>query len=226
MENAAKAAVQTLIREYEHAQKCEQIVRDIWCHLKGENSEEREEAKDAVRGVIAALPLGASARQFEQARETALQPIRTRIAERLDGEMRQEVIKSIDHWGVWPLGISEKLTSAAAVELREAVDALPQSTPKAQLLQERARIVVPYRKAHERHQQKERLIDDGLNEIYRYIQRSEKDYEFDKGAYSMEQEIREPIRKALWEEVTGKETADHVAGIVRRLVREELEINE
>jgi hypothetical protein len=68
------------------------------------------------------------------------------------------------------------------------------------------------------------LVDDGLREIYRYIQRLEKDYKFDKGAYSLEGEIREPVRKALWEELTGKETAEQVAGIVRRLVRDELEI--
>jgi hypothetical protein len=40
----------------------------------------------------------------------------------------------------------------------------------------------------------------------------------------VEQEIREAIRKALWEELNGKETPGEVAKIVRRLVREELGI--
>jgi hypothetical protein len=85
-----------------------------------------------------------------------------------------------------------------------------------------ARVVESATKTHKRHQQKESLIDDGLREIYRYIQQLEDDYEFDNGAYSLEQEIREPIRQALWEELTGKEKPEQVAGIVRRLIREEL----
>ena len=54
---------------------------------------------------------------------------------------------------------------------------------------------------------------------------SKKDgWEFEKGASGVKEDIREPIRKALWEELTGKETPEQVAGIVRRLVRHELEI--
>ena len=85
----------------------------------------------------------------------------------------------------------------------------------------------PRDQTHERRQKKESLIDHALAEIYPYIQRLEKGFEFDKGAYGLELEIREPIRKELWDELKGKETLpspEQMIGIVRRLVREELEI--
>lgn len=222
MERAGAAAVQPLIKECQHREKCGVMTERTFLYLDRPTSEELEDAKDAVRQALEALPIGASDRQFEQARDAALVPIKGRIATRQDGEMRQAVLSGLDYELPW--GVSDKLTQAARQELQQAVDAMPQGTPRAELDQSRDRIVERAKKTHERHKQKERLIDDGLNEIYRYIQRLEKDYEFDKGTYGLEQEIREPIRKALWEEVTGKETAEHVAGIVHRLVREELGI--
>src|SRR5579871_2550671 len=222
MEGAGDAAVQPIVKECQHKKKCRDITERALWSLDGPTSDEREDAMDAVREALEALPIGASDRQFDQTRDAALASIRARITTRRDDEMRAAVLSGLDYSLPW--GISDKLKQAAREELQQAVDAMPQGTPRAQLDQARDRVVDRVNKAHERYQQKERLIDDGLGEIYRYIQRLEKDYEFDKGAYSLEQEIREPIRKALWEEVTGKETAEHVAGIVRRLVREELEI--
>ncbi len=224
MERAGDAAVQPIVKECQHKKKCHDITERASWSLDGPTSDEREDAKDAVREALEALPIGASDRQIEQARDAALTSIRARIASRQDDEMRQAVLSGLDYSLPW--GISDKLKQAAREELQQAVDAMPHATPRAQLDQARDRIVERVKKAQERHQQKERLIDDGLSEIYRYIQRLEKNYEFDKGTYSLEQEIRDPIRKALWEEITGKETAEHVAGIVRRLVREELEIDE
>jgi hypothetical protein len=80
------------------------------------------------------------------------------------------------------------------------------------------------RKAHERYRQKESLIEDGLREIFRYILRLKTDYEFDKSAYSLEQKIREPIREAREQQLTGKEAAEDVEKITRRLVRQELDL--
>ena len=72
--------------------------------------------------------------------------------------------------------------------------------------------------------QRERLIDSGVNGIFDYLLKLEREYELPKSHWTLDSELKEPIRKALQEELTGKETAEQVAGIVRRLVREELEI--
>ncbi|HLK64712.1 MAG TPA: hypothetical protein VKU19_14805 [Bryobacteraceae bacterium] len=223
MERAGDAAVQSIVKECQHRKKIRTMTDRASWGLDSPTSEERDDAKDAVREALEALPIGASDRQFEQAREAALASIRVRITTRRDDEMRAAVLSDLDYSLLW--GISDELKRAARAELQQAMDAMPQGTPRAQLEQARDSIVARVKKAHELRQHKERLIDDGLREIYRYIQRLEKDYDFDKSAYSLDLEIRVPIRKALWEEVTGKETAEHVAGIVRRLVSEELEID-
>lgn len=238
METAGTAAVQPLIREFGHATKCQELASNVWTKLRNETPGDRQDAQDAVRAALSALPIEASQRQIEQARDAAILPIQEAIDEReegkrvsaaalLDRQMREEIISRLG-WKL-PYGISDKLKSKAEEELRREMDELPQGTPRRELERIRDRVGEATKKAHERRQKKEGLIDHAVSEIYRYILKLENDFEFDKGAYSLEQEIREPIRKALWEELKGKETLptpEQMIGIVRRLVREKLDIED
>jgi hypothetical protein len=80
METAAVQAVQPMIREYEHEQACQRIVRRVYIY--DTTREEEEGAKEAVRNALAALPIGAEAKQLEKAEETALAPYKAAVATR------------------------------------------------------------------------------------------------------------------------------------------------
>jgi hypothetical protein len=80
METAAVQAVQPMIREYEHQQACQRIVRRVY--ICDGTREEKEAATEAVRKALAALPIGAAATQLEKAEETALAPYNAAVATR------------------------------------------------------------------------------------------------------------------------------------------------
>jgi hypothetical protein len=80
METAAVQAVQPMIREYEHEQACQRIVGRVY--IFDATREEEEAAKEAVRKALAALPIGAEAKQLEKAGETALAPFKAAVAKR------------------------------------------------------------------------------------------------------------------------------------------------
>jgi hypothetical protein len=80
METAAAQAVQPMMREYEHQQSCQRIVRRV-CIFDA-TREEGEAAKEAVRNALAALPIGAAPKQLAEAEETALTPYKAAVATR------------------------------------------------------------------------------------------------------------------------------------------------
>ena len=80
METAAVQAVQPMIREYKHHKACDRIVGDTY--IFDATSEEREAAAEAVGKALAALPIGADAKQFETAEHVALAPYKAAVAAR------------------------------------------------------------------------------------------------------------------------------------------------
>jgi excisionase family DNA binding protein len=80
METAAMQAVQPMIREYEHQKACEGIVQRVY--IAGATVAEEDAAKEAVRAALAALPVGAPARQLEKAEETTLAQYKAAVAAR------------------------------------------------------------------------------------------------------------------------------------------------
>jgi excisionase family DNA binding protein len=84
MKTAASQAVQPMIREYEHHQACQRIVAGVY--VSGATWNEQEEAKEALREVLAALPIGATQKQLEKAKQMALAPFQAMVAERQEKE--------------------------------------------------------------------------------------------------------------------------------------------
>jgi hypothetical protein len=80
MQTAAVQAVQPMIREYEHEQACQRIVRRVYIY--DATREEEEAAKEAVRKALAALPIGAEAKQLEKTGATALALHQAAVAKR------------------------------------------------------------------------------------------------------------------------------------------------
>ena len=69
-----------MIREYDHEQDCQRIVRHV--QISDATREEEEAAKEAVRKALAALPIGASTKELEKAREAAVTPYKAVVAQR------------------------------------------------------------------------------------------------------------------------------------------------
>jgi hypothetical protein len=80
METAAVQAVQPMVREYDHQQTCQRIVGPVY--IFDATREEEDAAKEAVRKALAALPKGASPKQFEIAEEAVLTRYKTAVSTR------------------------------------------------------------------------------------------------------------------------------------------------
>jgi hypothetical protein len=80
METAAVQAVQPIVREYDHQQACQRMVERIY--IFDATREEEGAAREAVRKALAAIPIGAEAKQLEKAGETAVAPYKAAVAKR------------------------------------------------------------------------------------------------------------------------------------------------
>jgi len=63
-----------------------------------------------------------------------------------------------------------------------------------------------------------------LCQIRPYLDKLTANWEFDKSTFTLARELEDPIRALLEEELNGRETEDQIVSIVRRGVREELDI--
>ena len=218
MLTAAQNAVAPLVRQYEQARVCEEVVRNVWMELPGGVTGEWEEGNGAVREGLAELPVGASRRELEKARTTALAPIRAAIAARQRAALSQQVDYRFYRW-------PDKLRKRAEADISETLNQLPATSSHSELERTREQVIVRFQAIHERRERKSRLIDSGVRQIRPYVDKLTTDYEFDADAYTIARDLEEPIREVLDEgELRGDETADQVAAIVRRAVREELDI--
>ncbi len=86
----ARDAVQHIIKQFEHEEACKLVLAGCTLSLRGETSEEREEAKAAVKAALDALPVGATRREMERARDEVLTPIQAAIDKRQEQARRQQ----------------------------------------------------------------------------------------------------------------------------------------
>ena len=218
---AARQAIVPLVREFEHQRACAEIIASVRGELSGADAEV-EEGNEGVQKALAELPVGTSRREMEKARDLALEPIRGRIAARLDERMREEVLDSC-RWRL-PFGMSPEDKAEALAEAREEIAELPAGAPRGEIEKARDRVVAQYKEEQERKEARERLIEAGLGEIYGYVQRLEQKWKFDKSTWSLSEELKPPIREALEEELEGDEPREEVVKRVRCLVRQELDL--
>ena len=214
LKTAADHAVAPLVREYEHGNTCGRMVNDAWMKLSGETSEERERAKEAVRTALEELPIGASNRQMELARDNALEPIRRSIAAREDLAMRKSVLQWVglsNRFGA----LSREVQQKAMAEIKEAFNRLPVGTARAVLDETIDTVVNRYYSLYKQHerdreeaeasrakqQEKRRSAEvkasQYLNHIEEYLR---EEFEFRGGYFEMRREaerLREPIREGL-----------------------------
>jgi hypothetical protein len=227
-------AVRQLTAEFEHQRLCEEIASQAWLCLRGGTGEERQQSQQLVAQALKQLPVGSTRKQMEAARDAALAPIRDAAAQRQAQEQveqrrkqdhanRQAVASRVSWQLPWGFPTEQRQPAHAAV--CKALAELPEGTPQRELEQARDRALQPFLTAHERQKRRTQLIEDGLRGIYSYLQKLERDWDFEgKTARTLETEIREPIRKQLEKELAGDESAEQVEKLVQRLVREEVGI--
>ena len=153
MDAAGKEAIKPLIRTYEHNERIESEVRNLF--LQNGTLDDLEEARDTLREALSRLPPDTSLRQFEEAKNDVLSPIRDRIQTRL-------IAARIDSWV--PAELSDPERGAVFAKARKAVDALPAGVSD----DEREKTA---RKVIERQAAKKRLIEEGIREVPKHAQR-------------------------------------------------------
>ena len=200
METAARQAIVPLTREFEHGQACSRIVNGLWSELPSAESEELEEGKEAVRKVLAGLPIGTSRRELERARDVALEPLRKILAARQERKMRGGLLQNLEfRFFRWP----EKLQQQALAAIREALNKQPAGTSRSELEKIRDQVIEDFRRLYEQHEQKTRMIDSGLRQIRPYLDKLSADWEFPKDTFTLARELEDPIRTVLERNLPG-----------------------
>jgi hypothetical protein len=150
MVSLARAALQPLILEFEHAQKVEDAINSV--RIPGGNYDEISEALETVREALAGLPKGATDRQITQAKDHALKPLLTRITERVADEQREQQRKNVMASVSWrlPLGISDPDRKDAMAEIEEALDALPVGSSERDMETTRDLVIEEYQEDYRR----------------------------------------------------------------------------
>jgi excisionase family DNA binding protein len=209
-EAIAKEALKPLVQKFEHDERVDSATRFLI--LRDATSDEDEEARQIAREALLALPVDASRQQFERTKEAALEPLRTRIAERVqkqrDEAERQALLACIESWMPTNLPAAGKATALA--EANKAVAALSAGTSDAER-EEAAR------EAIDRQAAKERLIDAGVQEVPRHAQRLLRDYRYsaNETAHGIEERVRSQVEKVLRKRLRGTETSREVIDMVR-----------
>jgi excisionase family DNA binding protein len=211
----AELALRPLTAEYTHDERIHGAMKFVF--LSNANSEEQEDAREAVKTALAALPISASDRQVERAKENALMPIRERIATRLqrqhDEDNRKAMLARLESRLAWRLSGEERNVATAAATA--AMEALP---PGASIEQrEKAGQAVV-----DRHVAKGRLIETGSREVYRHAQKMllEFDYDDRETASQLEGRIRSQVESALRNELDGTEDPEDIIEMVHEIMEE------
>jgi hypothetical protein len=215
LEAIAKGAIQPLIQKFEHDERIESAVR--YLTLPNGTSNEDQEARELARAALSALPVDASRRQFEQAKEDAIAPIPARIVARMQKQAeeaeRQALMARINSWVSPELSIAEKGTALA--EANKAVAALPAGTSNDDR-EKAAREVVNRQTA------KKKLIEEGLREVPRHARRLRWEYRYspNETAWDIAQRLKEKVEERLRQELDGSEDPEDVVERVQTLMEE------
>ncbi len=215
IEGAIERACSPFVLQRQYNEECNRLMNGLWSELPGGTSREIEQAKDAVREAFSGVKAGTPVRKLEQLRDQALASFKNAITSRVDHENRTRLLGET-------IGLSYRLPKTeveeAVHEARNALSQLPTGTPQSELQQ--ARDVV-----FERHKKKHALIEHAAGGALReYIRKLETNWDFDKSTTALQSELAEAVRYELTEEIDGTESQEQANRLMRRIVREELDI--
>lgn len=218
MRIAARNAITPLVRECESVRARAAMVESLW--IPSANRGEQAQGKEAVATALAKLPISASKPDLEEAQTTALEPVRAAIAVRLEKELRASLSQPDVRFWMLP----EHLRTQATAALAEAFDGLPVGTPESELRDAKETVIERFQRTQNQQERKSRLIDWGLRQIPGYVDRLSRTWEFEDSAATVSWKLEKPIRAFLQERLRGNESEEQVAALVRRSVRDDLDI--
>ncbi len=203
------------VASIEHRKRCQEMVDRVSWKLNDATSKELDEARERVSAALARLPVGASTHQLEETRDSSLEPTRKAIALRHGINARKQMIQHARLGLSIPFGLSSRLKEKLVGELEEELDSI-QFPSASQLEKVRDRIT-------NRFSTIQRLIDGGIALIEPYITKLEREWQLSNLS---RESLRSAVRFQLEEELDGAESEQEVSGRVKRLVRDELGIDE
>ncbi len=215
IEAVARDAVDPIRQEFEHQEACDLIARRL--NVSGATSRELQDARESVRTALLKLPAGTSTSEMQRVIEASLAPLAPRIAHREDQEQRKRVISLTS----FPWGFPQDDKENALQAVRQAFEELPAGTPQRGLEHQRDMVIEPFLIRYRKRQQKKKLIESGLDEIFPYLLKLEQIGNLTRER-ALKDEVKSPINEQLERTLTGDESAEDVAKLVRRLVRREL----
>jgi excisionase family DNA binding protein len=233
IEQATRLAVEAVGRQFEFQELRTKIVNTVSTVLRGETSNEREEAKEAVAHGLAAVQLGTSQRELERIRDVVLAQIQKRINDRIGHEhehrrreqdryMREQLLRWPDL--SFPYDFSEESKKQGLVAAQAAINTLPYGAQEPALRRARDEAVAPILKAHEQWKKKGALIDLAMQELCPYLLKLSNEWDFKESLQTLQSKLNQPIRKQLENMLSGNELTEQAKSYVRSLVRQELDI--
>ncbi len=155
----ATQSVQAVIDAFRQEQRCHKLMSDSsWLRLSDGTAEQREQARAAAEQALRELPVTASDRELQTARDTAIAPFHAAIAEdraaqrnRAEAEARQVQERNYrnslkqPHWLLlYDLSAAEREQAHTAIV--QAIDALPEGVRSSEA--SAARALRPYLDRH------------------------------------------------------------------------------
>jgi len=116
----------------------------------------------------------------------------------------------------WPNGVDQKAVEQSISQMQSTMEMW---ASRAQLCQgEQADAEAQFRVEHQRLEQRQRLIESGVRQIWPYVDKLSAKWEFDQSTYALARELEKPVRAGLEQELRGSEDSEEVDSWVRRLV--------
>src|SRR5262249_4183198 len=113
-------------------------------------------------------------------------------------------------------------------EMRATVTKLPIGTSQREMEQARDRVAERITKEKEAEKRRASLIEDGVREVYPYLQRlvdsGRVELEPGETTYSVAESFKNAVRNGLKEELQAGDMAEEAKKLAQRIVRDELDI--
>jgi len=228
IERVVFAVVDGITAQIEHRERCQPITNNIRRDLYfAATPDEFTAATEALRAAFETTVPGVDDKELQRVKDNVLLPFRTAIKAREEQQTRKREraerearILSPASFRMPPIGDTGTI-SAIFAAVRTALSALPVEASIEALVKARDEAAAPILRAH----QSRRLITIAFGELGPYLRKLAAEFEIDENLLTLERELRPKVEADLINKLQGNEPAEVVAKLMRRAVREKLDIS-
>jgi len=224
IERVAFAVVDGITAQIEHRERCQPIIDSIRRDLCfAATPDEFTAATEALRAALETSVPGLDDKELQRVKDTALLPFRATIEARRqqeanerkraeDQEHRQTLLRY--PFLTWPYDLDEEAKNSATAAAKAAMDKLPVGSGTTELTKVRDAAIAPTLKAH-----------TALGGLSAYLKKLAGEFEIDEPLPAIERKLRPEIQADLMSKLTGTEAPEAVSKLMRRVVRERLNVS-